>query len=345
MKKLLFTLLFIVVIVNISYADDLGCFANGDTIYATAQFNNSSGEYAATSVTARVYDPDDAGTPSFTPTMTAVDGTNAVGLFRGSFTLSSPLTGGWTIRYRGSLDGGTNFVTATDTFVVKTTCPLTDKTGYALTSGEHTNIATDVWGATTRTVSAATNITSTGDTYARLGAPSGASVSADIAAVKSDTGAIKTKTDYLPSATAGAAGGVFIAGTDAATTVNITGNLSGSVGSVTGSVGSISANGITASSIATDAITDTKVADTLEQRLGWVADVSFSGNSGTFILTASGETISVDNQYVGMMLRCGNDIREIVATKTVAGPLDTITIEPGHPFASAPTGTCSIRWK
>lgn len=49
-------------------------------------------------------------------------------------------------------------------------------------------------------------------------------------------GAIKTKTDYLPSATAGAAGGVFVAGTNAATTVNFTGNMSGSVGSVTNTV-------------------------------------------------------------------------------------------------------------
>ena len=87
--------------------------------------------------------------------------------------------------------------------------------------------------------------------------------------------AIKAKTDYLPSATAGAAGGVFIAGSNAATsittalTANVTGNLSGSVGSVTGavgsvtgnvggnvtgSVGSVAAGGITAASIATGAI-------------------------------------------------------------------------------------------
>ena len=77
----------------------------------------------------------------------------------------------------------------------------------------------------------------------------------------------------LPDAVPGAAGGVFIAGTNAATTVTtaltttFTGNLTGSVGSVTGavgsvtgavgsvtgSVGSIAANGITAASIATDA--------------------------------------------------------------------------------------------
>lgn len=47
----------------------------------------------------------------------------------------------------------------------------------------------------------------------------------------------------IPNATAGAAGGLFIAGSNAATTANITGNvtgnLSGSVGSVTGAVGSV----------------------------------------------------------------------------------------------------------
>jgi hypothetical protein len=43
----------------------------------------------------------------------------------------------------------------------------------------------------------------TGDAYARLGAPAGASVSADVAAVKSDSGAIKTKTDSLTFTVAG----------------------------------------------------------------------------------------------------------------------------------------------
>lgn len=60
--------------------------------------------------------------------------------------------------------------------------------------------------------------------------------------------AIKTKTDFLPSATAGSNGGVFIAGTNAATTITtaltttFTGNLTGSVGSVTGAVGSVTGN-------------------------------------------------------------------------------------------------------
>lgn len=51
---------------------------------------------------------------------------------------------------------------------------------------------------------------------------------------------IKTKTDFLPSVTAGGAGGLFIAGVNAATTVTtsftttFTGNLTGSVDSVSG---------------------------------------------------------------------------------------------------------------
>jgi hypothetical protein len=79
------------------------------------------------------------------------------------------------------------------------------------------------------------------------GSPTGDSINErvkalDILTEASGTGdlaAIKTKTGYLPSVTAGGAGGVFIAGSNAATSVataltaNITGNVSGSVGSVT----------------------------------------------------------------------------------------------------------------
>jgi hypothetical protein len=45
----------------------------------------------------------------------------------------------------------------------------------------------------------------TGDAFARLGAPAGASVSADVAAVKADTGSIKVKTDSLTFSVAGMA--------------------------------------------------------------------------------------------------------------------------------------------
>lgn len=61
--------------------------------------------------------------------------------------------------------------------------------------------------------------------------------------VDTEVAAIKTKTDFLPSATAGATGGVFIAGTNAATTIttgltttftgNLTGNVNGTVNGLT----------------------------------------------------------------------------------------------------------------
>lgn len=102
--------------------------------------------------------------------------------------------------------------------------------------------------------------------FDRVGAPAGASVSADIAAVKTQTAAIETDTQdiqsRLPAALVGgrmSSDAVAISGDTAAadnlesmldgtggvtlTTAlvgNITGNLSGSVGSVTGAVGSVS---------------------------------------------------------------------------------------------------------
>lgn len=78
-------------------------------------------------------------------------------------------------------------------------------------------------------VNGVSNVSQTGDSFAVV--KSGGT---------GDNAAIKTKTDFLPSATAGASGGVFIAGTNAATTITtgltttFTGNLTGSVGSVTG---------------------------------------------------------------------------------------------------------------
>jgi len=46
-------------------------------------------------------------------------------------------------------------------------------------------------------LASATYVAQTGDSYDRLGAPAGASVSADVAAAKADTGAIKVATDQL----------------------------------------------------------------------------------------------------------------------------------------------------
>lgn len=70
-------------------------------------------------------------------------------------------------------------------------------------------------------------------------------VAAILAAVDTEVAAIKTKTDLLPSASPGAAGGLFIAGSNAATSVNITGNITGNV---SGSVGSVT-SGVTLAAV------------------------------------------------------------------------------------------------
>lgn len=78
----------------------------------------------------------------------------------------------------------------------------------ATISSRSSHSAADVWASATRTLTAATNITSTGgttvpqtgDSFARLGAPIGASISADIAGVQSDTNDIQTR---IPAALVG----------------------------------------------------------------------------------------------------------------------------------------------
>jgi hypothetical protein len=85
-----------------------------------------------------------------------------------------------------------------------------DKTGYTLSAaGVQAN-----WDALTASLTAVGSVgkkladwtigtAQTGDSYARLGAPAGASLSADIAAVKTDTAAVKAKTNSLNFSVAG----------------------------------------------------------------------------------------------------------------------------------------------
>jgi hypothetical protein len=112
-----------------------------------------------------------------------------------------------------------------------------------------------------------------GDAFTRLGAPAGASVSVDIAAIKTQTAAIEVDTAEIGAAGAGLTAinlpnqTMDIIGT---LTGNITGNLSGSVGSVTGAVGSVTGavgsvtgavGSVTAGvTLANDAITAAKLA-------------------------------------------------------------------------------------
>ena len=80
-------------------------------------------------------------------------------------------------------------------------CNVITKTGFSLASSQTFN-NTGTWtGNLAGTVSTLTtytgNTVQTGDAYARLGAPAGASVSADVAAAKTVVDAVKLKTDLL----------------------------------------------------------------------------------------------------------------------------------------------------
>lgn len=185
---------------------------------------------------------------------------------------------------------------------------LSDNTdsGFYAAGGEYMVVVASVTvdGATVNFIAATFSIERTGGALALLkGTNSLSDIEGKIDTLTSDLTAVKTKTDYLPSVTAGgsgglmisgtnsgtttlgaltitgttthtgattftgavtasnasnnfrvngvapgAAGGMFIAGTNAATTITtgltttFTGNLTGSVGSVTGAVGSVTGN-------------------------------------------------------------------------------------------------------
>lgn len=122
-----------------------------------------------------------------------------------------------------------------------TTRAITDKAGFALSAAG----VQAIWDALTSALTTVGSIgkkladwtigtAQTGDAYARLGAPAGASVSADIAAVKSQTAAIETDTQDIQSRLPAAL-------------------VSGRMDS---SVGAMAANTVTASALAADAVTE-----------------------------------------------------------------------------------------
>lgn len=110
----------------------------------------------------------------------------------------------------------------------------------AETNYDHAAFTFKGTGAVTATVQVYPTFPQTGDNFALIGTTGSGLTSLASAA---NLATANTKLAFLPAVTAGAAGGVMIAGSNAATTVNITGNitgnLSGSVGSVTGAVGSV----------------------------------------------------------------------------------------------------------
>ena len=139
--------------------------------------------------------------------------------------------------------------------------------------------------------------------------------------------AVKVKTDFLPSATAGAAGGVFIAGTNAATTITtsltttFTGNLSGSVGS-------IAAGGITAASL--DA--------TVQARLGIVAYGTAQSATGTTLVLASASTFA-DDELLGAVVVITGGTTGVGQSRVITDYVSTTDTASVDTWTTTPTGT------
>ena len=124
-----------------------------------------------------------------------------------------------------------------------------------------------------------------------------------------------------------AAGGVFIAGTNAATTITtsltttFTGNLSGSVGS-------IAAGGITAASL--DA--------TVQARLGIVAYGTAQSATGTTLVLASASTFA-DDELLGAVVVITGGTTGVGQSRVITdyvGSTDTATVDT---WTTTPTGT------
>jgi hypothetical protein len=134
-----------------------------------------------------------------------------------------------------TIDGGTQSASGG-------TGPTHEGTGFhsylptqAETNGDHVAFTFTGTGAIPVTVQVYTTFPQTGDNFARLGAPAGASVSADVAEVKAETASILTDTAEIGAAGAGLTN-INLPNQTMDIIGDITGNLSGSVASVTGAI-------------------------------------------------------------------------------------------------------------
>lgn len=128
----------------------------------------------------------------------------------------------------------------------------------------------------------------TGDNFARLGAPAGASVSADVAAIQADTDNIQTRIPAaLVSGRMDSSVGAMAANVLTATAINADAITAAKVADGTIDAATFAAGAINAAAIAADAITDAKVAAdvTIASVTGAVGSVtgavgSVTGNVG-----------------------------------------------------------------
>jgi len=198
-------------------------------------------------------------------------------------------------------------------------------------TGFSTHNAADVWVAGTRTLTAATNITSTGgttvpqtgDSFARLGAPAGASLSADIAAIEGQT-------DDIGAAGAGLTA-INLPDQTMNITGNLTGNVSGSVGSVTGAVGSVTGNvGGTINGLTSTAVADFFDVDSGTDYASAVAGSvvkEIADNAGGSGLTEAGIADAVWEEVLSGHLGAGKAGQALVDAGSAGNPWSSLLVD------------------
>lgn len=181
----------------------------------------------------------------------------------------------------------------------------------AETNYDHVAFTFTGTGAVPATIQIYTTFPQTGDNFARLGAPAGASVSADVAAIKAETATILADTNdiqtRLPAALVS--------------------------GRIDASVGAMAANVLTATAIAADAITDAKVAAdvTIASVTGAVGSVTAGvsvaagGIASTSFAAGAIDSAAIAADAIGsseLAASAGQDIADRVLARNIAGGSD-----------------------
>jgi hypothetical protein len=138
----------------------------------------------------------------------------------------------------------------------------------------------------------------------------------------------------LPDAVAGAAGGLFLAGTNAATTVTgaltttFTGNLTGTVAGVTGAVGSVTA-GVTLAALES-----------------WVAHSGTAQAGAGSTITLAAGAHATDNFYTGMLLKIygGTGIGQARTILSYVGGTKVATLDRAWITTPDNTSTYAVLW-
>lgn len=189
----------------------------------------------------------------------------------------------------------------------------------------------------------------TGDSFARLGAPAGASVSADVAGVQSDTNDIQTRipaalvSGRIDASVGAMASGVLTATAIAADAITAAKIADGAIDAATFAAGAINA-----AAIASDAITDAKVASdvTIASVTGAVGSVtgavgSVTGNVGGSVasVAAGGITASsIAADAIGASELAADAVTEIAAGVLAAVVEGSITVAQSLRLSNAGIG-------